>query len=152
MRQVLSNARSEDARSEIAEARPRDDLELKLQRVLQENQALTTHKQNLEALLADILSSTSWRITSPLRTAARWARAILPLYRSRRHALTLIPAKNVTRDGDKFKVTGPSASLDVASNFRMMPSGWLLLEGRMDLSSETSFFYLYFANDSGHTE
>ncbi len=111
----VSSSKSSTAAS-LADAKPYRTAD----QLTEENRRLLAENEHYRKLTNDLLSSLSWRITSPLRSAAafmRWVRrTFFPLWSTAEIELSPTPDKDVDLIGDVFKVSGLSPVIKLDSD------------------------------------
>jgi glycosyltransferase involved in cell wall biosynthesis len=101
--------------------------------------------QNLQNDLNLLKSSTSWKITEPLRRAIIWIRKARRFYRNSLHNITMTAHHQIvqTEDG-KFRSTGDDPQFILTSSKKRLPTGWVIItakiESEMTLCPELFFF------------
>ena len=105
---------------------------------------LTEERGRLTARVAALESSTSWRLTSPLRKVRTFAKMMSSLLLRRTHQMEATPLLEilVTPEGG-FVSTGTDPQLALASHRSRLPSGWCWLSIQMDASSRPLLAQLY---------
>ncbi len=87
--------------------------------------------ENLHALLDDILSSASWRITAPLRKLMSLKRRIFPLFRFGSYELSSKIERHLENREGKLEIVGPNPQL-ILHSLTPLPAGFLLLSFQAD--------------------
>jgi glycosyltransferase involved in cell wall biosynthesis len=126
------------------------DTKRQVQELLHHIHILTHQKMQLDAAMEGVLSSTSWKLTAPIRKFAELLRAIRPLLRFRRVTFDLVPNEAVVIESDTVRVTGPSPAIVLQPrNGAHPPSGWVALRGVVDAKRYPVFSLLYYRTGGG---
>ena len=124
-----------------------------IEKLKAQNEDLRIQKDQLEAVLKNVVNSASWRLTEPLRAAKRTLQAILPLWRKRRIKLDLVPARNtVLGPNGEFSIVGPSPNCEVSLPSEVALAGWARIRGRIVTKADFLSFFFYFGDSKEFNE
>jgi len=124
-----------------------------IEKLKAQNEDLRIQKEQLESVLKDVVNSSSWRLTAPLRSAKRVLQTILPLWRRQRLALSLRPGRNTTMNSAaQFEIIGPSPNCEVVFSKQVSLAGWAKIVGRIDTNNDFLSFFFYFGDTKEFNE
>lgn len=124
----------------------------RVEKLLANLEQISEQKKALEAVLAGVVESKSWRLTAPLRGLISFSRWIRPLYRNRTHKLSFGPGKGMVRSGDEIRVSGTSPYMELVSESGAFPGGWIEITSNVVGRRDPTFFLLYYRTGAGYDQ
>ncbi len=112
--------------------------------LLRRNQVLESRLRDLENTLEKIASSTSWKVTSPLRFLGRVKRALTPLFRNRTYEVSILNVQHLERDGDTFTINGPTPHIIFEATSKRPISFWISLSYKFNSPEDHLSFAFYY--------
>ncbi|WP_431857383.1 glycosyltransferase [Azospirillum sp.] len=91
--------------------------------------------RNRDERLRGLYSSTSWKVSAPVRKLGRLVQSLRRYHRSRRHRMALEPMHDVVVQGRGFESTGVDPALRLVSDQGRCPTGWCVVSYRVADSS-----------------
>ncbi|HYF77469.1 MAG TPA: glycosyltransferase [Symbiobacteriaceae bacterium] len=98
-------------------------LEKRLREANREVTSLRSKISGLQTAMQTVYSSTSWRITAPIR----WAGSVLRR-QPRKHQLDVVPVKDVSTENQGYRSTGRDPQFKLVPANNRFLSGWVLLK------------------------
>jgi glycosyltransferase involved in cell wall biosynthesis len=115
-------------------------------------QELDVKKAEIKSLTHDlnsIKSSTSWRITWPVRKFKLLLRKPLRMFRKRIHSITLVSDNSTAGIGNEsFNCTGDDPQFNMVSSQKKMPTGWVDMTGKI-VADKSLSPVLFIADEKG---
>jgi GT2 family glycosyltransferase len=140
----VNNSRSKDR------AGKKDSSGKQVENLLAQIDILTQQKQHAENVLNQVLNSTSWRVTRPIRALSESLRSLRSLVRFRKVPVELEPVSHVSLQGNQVRVVGPSPLIrlkPIAS--AALPKGLVRVRARISAQSYPAIFILYYRTGVG---
>jgi O-antigen biosynthesis protein len=123
------------------------NLNKQIQELQNQVEFLKKANKELESTLDRIMSSRSWKLTAFLRRMGHSLRKIFPLFRFKKHLLTIEPGRNVSLVDGQCLVKGISPTIIVKSLSGKIPNSWVKLNAKFESKRSPLFFLLYFGRN-----
>jgi O-antigen biosynthesis protein len=111
------------------------------EQLISQNSALVSQVSFLQHQLNEVLGSTSWKVTKPLRKVAEFKRLISPLVRFKKYYFAVNPSQ-------QFK---NAFELEARKKYKRLPSGVVAITTNYKSDKDQQAFFLYFGDSSGYS-
>lgn len=122
-----------------------------IEKLLDQKRVLIDQKKELERILEEVLGSTSWKLTAPLRRTMELSRRARPLVRRGVYSFTARAGEGVMETDGGFKIVGRSPIIKLTSNNNALPTGWVTLHLPLKSTRGHMNFLLYYRTGKGFT-
>lgn len=125
-----------------------DRKDQQIKKLISQLDELTRQRDHFHNLVQDITSSSSWRVTAPVRALFAAVRNLKTAIRFSNFRYRLQPGRNVEKSGDEFVVKGLSPTLLLEQNGLRYPCEWVEIKGELRCPNrELLLFLLYYKQD-----
>lgn len=128
--------------------------EREVEKLLEQNRTLCAQKSELEKALGQVLQSTSWKITRPIRKAAELSDKLFPLLRFTSTRLSFASGLNTSVQDSSIEIKGGSPTITLKCERSEISKcyGWVSVEGILRSSENHAFFFLYYKTNGAFSE
>ncbi len=120
----------------------------KIKQLEEENTALKERVRNLEALIGNLLSSSSWKITAPLRASKKMLKALYHLFDYNIYKAALDNYHHLKKKDGKWIISGTTPYFVLKSQFKNL-AGAVYFKFKGDFENSFLPFAVYYDTGSG---